>query len=475
MNRLKIHDIETYRLLASSPFKMEGAFASVIDFLINLDEQKSINDSSIIIYINAKDKWIQFMNPNIGINSNERIGNLWTLDMNYLNDFKPGAFYIGKNVTIESKGGNLAFRSKLDLEIDKNDAVYDVVSADSILRSFKEASRITITNLYKNHELSEYELVANRLRDIYKYHINNGLKIYINYIDEKVHNFQDNKFVEISSMKDTKYISSTKLDLIENITDMVQLSDKELFLAAQVYKNNANKSMINLLHKKRKININCCLNPNWFNKSFEDIFVDIHLDAINLNFYKTEFEFSKDDLTLIYNWLFEKIKHFAKEEEKAKVKTVVLQPEIKEEELDKEVELETIKLYLTKALNNSTNRFDDFEIIKDKLRFTYHADDGKEITINLLKTKERDFQNDWLNLIPINEEVIEQKYEYDLKVNLKHPFFKEFYDDKTISNKIDHFIICFAIAETICRLDGSSITQLKYEINKLLRGNEDDN
>ncbi|MGL4948451.1 MAG: hypothetical protein ACRC42_03645 [Mycoplasma sp.] len=484
MEQIKTHSIDLFRFMKKSPISTVDAFANIIDYQILHNTSVPSNKLAILVNVNLRDKWVQFIDNGCGLEDREKILNVWNdIDFSkYKSDFKISSLILGQDITFESKNMNFAFMTTLDTTRDINFAKLQFVKGEEILRSFKSGSRISIANLNKSLSIKEMENIAIKIKDKFQYKINDGVKIYFNLIDDKNYNFIDTKFVAVDSFSKSLFLTNKLDDELERHFDNVEILSTVCPIMLKVYEAN-NCGKINLIHHMKKFELsNEIFLPEKLIYFLKNRRVDIFVDCFKLSYFGADFEVSKNDYEILISWLIEKLEIadiiFKKDDEKIIQET---HHEIISEyhdilnnittQLEEEKELETIKLYLTKAFDISENKVDEFEIIKDKLRFTYHADDGKEITMNLIRSKDKDFGSEWMNLMIIKEDVINQVYEYDLKLNHKHPYFIEFFQDKEFTNKMEHFIICYAISETVCRLDGTNVTQLKYEINKLLRRN----
>ncbi|MGL4951709.1 MAG: hypothetical protein ACRC4L_01850 [Mycoplasma sp.] len=453
MNKLKIEDIKFYELLAKIKPNNTTSFSNIINYLLNLSSSEQVSKKTIIIYINLKEKWIQFVANGIGINDTNAIENIWKVDLskNIYFDFKPFIFNLGSKILFESKNLLTAFRTMLNLKKDIHDVDLITAKSDEILRSFKTATRITIQDLNYDYSYEEINKLFLDLKNIFYKEINDGMNFYFSLIDDGVYSFDNSSLKLIQSMNESKPLSKSFRENINSLTveECDIIDNHEYTYKYEAYKGNSN--IINYFFHNKE-------NKFIISKINDGISIDVQIEIKD-----EEFDSIQIPLEIIKN-IDNKI-----------LNNVEIDNGTSEKVIENDYEdLETVKLFLTKALNNSTNKFDDFEIIKDKLKFTYYADDGKEITMNMIKEKDKSLDSDWMNLIMLNENQIEQKYEYNLNVNFKHPFFEAFFKDSKLSKKIELFMICYAVGETICRLDGSNVNHLKYEINKLLRGSCDD-
>lgn len=491
MDNLKISNLNLYRSLKSAPYNLTTALAQLINHSIScFIKNNDLNTKSIIIlYINLDQKLIQIMDNSKGICNQNEYSNLWKIfddPKAYNPQLIASSFFLGNLVSIESKNEEQAFSTSLNINEECTEAKINFYKSDEIFRIFNHGNRITI-------ELLNIDLDIKEMHETYK-----QLSFIFNHV---LYEFEPSIIFGIS--KDNNFIdpSSSELKVVSNMSSIKKLDFKLpeynniKTIKDEFEMNFANKKIIAkfcayqfLLDKKHSgISISnqeqviegydILIKPNWFNDDYDNVYIDLIIENVNTDLFKSKLMLDAYEKQEIINHLKEVISPLKKDLPKTLTKPLV-DPN-NEKYLHKtnhlEQNLNHTKIFLTKAFSETgkISAIDDFEIIKDKLRFTYNADDGKKITMNLIKSKQKDIQEEWLQLIPITEENVEQVYEYDLKINLNHPYFKEFVDDQEIMHKLEHFFVCYAIAECITRLDGSSVTQLKYEINKLLRGNND--
>lgn len=460
MSIVLIQNKNLYKLYKDLPYNFNSAIFHLLDcFIKKSNKQKTV----IRFYVNLNGKWIQLISENnlYDMNKKELI---WEHDLGVGTfDWKYPIFYLGENVSIEMKDHQSGMRSQLRLNSNDNEIEILNVERESILSKYNIATRLTIMDF--NYEVTQDMIMGliNKISKVYQEKISSGLlDIKLMIIDDsKLYQFIENNMIEVINNDDLLSIESNPNNLYKIIKTELNYQNKNYLIECELYK--SNPSSLYLSNKTRIISDLSIINNSLFSNSFK---FDINIKILNLklNLFRTDFNWQ----LLPFNILMDHVSTIISSDLN---NTKPLVSNTANDQFSF-VELEDLKNLLTKSFDgfNNTNRFDNFEITKDKLKFSYHADDNKKITINLIKTKQKDFENEWLQLEPVLEEHIEQNYEYNVTFNIAHPFFNYFSKDKEDINKIEQLIICYAIAETICRLDGNDVTQLKYEINKLLRG-----
>lgn len=423
---------------------------SIVNLLINYSRIKELKKSNLIIYFNAQAKTLQIVTSAWGMSANE-MSALWNLTSNR-NIWIQNAFMLGSHITLETKQKQIASSTSVDLNALEMNSSVKTLDTEKFMKAFEEGTRLTITNLH-------FEITKNNITELHKIIqlnllpvlFNQDLKIIINLIDnDGIFCYDGLKFIPIKELIKTTYMSVPEIESIEKeINFEIDYKQEKIETNGFVASNYVEHGIY--IYDGYQL-ISTITNPwtSLISKDISNQFIYLQLDNLGVNFLKTDFVWTPASKQQFNNELINALGQVAKP--------------------DDGNELETTKLYLTKAfeISGNSNQFADFEIIKNKLKFVYTADDGKQITINLFKNRKSD-TNEWLQLIPVQESAIDQVYEYDVNFNVKHPYFATF-DQKEAQLKIEQFIICYAIAETICRLDGSSVTKLKYEIDKILRG-----
>lgn len=460
MSIVLIQNKNLYKLYKDLPYNFNSAIFHLLDCFIKKSNKQKTN---IRFYVNLKEKWIQLISENnlYDMNKKELI---WEHDLGVATfDWKYPIFYLAKTVSIEMKDYQSGIKSQISLNSDGNEIEILNVKRESILSKYEIATRLTIMNF--NYEITQdiIENLIDKISYVYREKIAADLlDIKLMIIDDsKIYQFIKNDMIEVVNNDDLLSIKANTNSLYKVIKTELLYQNKNYIIECEL--SNSNSPTLYLSNKTRIINDLSIINNPLFNNSFK---FDINIKILNLklNLFRTDFNWQ----LLPFNIMMDHISNVISSDLN-KTKTSAAN------DVDDQfsfIELENLKNLLTSSFDgfNNTNRFDNFEIKKDKLKFSYHADDNKKITINLIKTKQKDFENEWLQLEPVLEEHIEQNYEYNVTFNIAHPFFNYFSKDKEDINKIEQLIICYAIAETICRLDGNDVTQLKYEINKLLRG-----
>lgn len=486
MDRLKIDNINIYKSFRRCSHTIESAIAEFVDN--SVDAFSSKNNKTIIIYWNHDEKWLQIIDNANGI-SKEKVNDLFRVfsnDNNTSFGLKTAGFFLGKKITVESKNAqnNFAFKTQFDLEKDTNDVPIIFVKPEEVLRNFACATRVTIDNIDKI-------LTENKIYNIYK----NLSRIFKNYIDKNInilfaltkdkclYDIYNGNLNKINSLNEVRHMSYSIPEhndaLTINYEKQINYNGSQIilnFTAIKFLIDDKHNGVMFSNEKRLIIGMEKLYKPDWFNDLFKNVLVDVTIKNLPVNITKNSFVWDDALLETINQIIFEKVKVLGNKNLKrtqsltdsTSTKKFFQSDETEDEHLN------TSKIYLTKALNNGTNSFgNEFEIIKNKLQFVYNCDDGKKIMIKLSRKKDKN-SDDWLQLFPIQQDDVEQYYEYEVIYNIAHPFFRPLDNDRNFSHQIEHFIIAYAISETICRLDGLKVTDLKYEISKLLKGMDDD-
>ena len=487
MNKLPIDNINIYKSFKKSSYTIESAIAEFVDNSIKAFDFPS-QDNTIIIYWNCDENWLQIIDNGNGIDK-ESVNNLFKLFTNPTNfgiGMKAAAFFLGNKLTIESKNTNQNFAFKTQLNLSSNDDFAPIlyVKPDEILRSFNSATRITIDELDKRLSNEHLKMLYWNLSKLFKKYLQKNVNIIVAIIkNNTIYDISNDELIAVPSLNQVKKLifklPEHNESLTTSIDEVININNKTINIKGHAYKflmDNVFNGIIISNEQRTIIGSNKLYKPKWFNHNFRNVLIDIELNNVETNITKNWFNWDEDTQNKIDEFIFEKVKHLQTKEIK-KTKSLVDKEQTRKLFISDETEqehLETSKLYLTKALSTDENNYvNDFEIIKDKLHFTYNCDDGKKILIHLNRKKDKN-QTDWLQLISITEQEVEQHYEYEVIYNVSHPFFKPFDNDKNFSHRMEHFIIAYAISETICRLDGLNVNDLKYEIGKLLKGMDDD-
>lgn len=490
MNKVLTSNINVYKNYKYAPYTVPSALSEVIDNSLNIfRESNKLGDQSfIIIYLNIDEKWLQVMDNGPGVVTHPFLKHIWLsldCDKPLFKNLISSSFFLGKQVTIESKNSEIGIKTIHSVDSTNTEEQIDVYKSADIMRTFATGTRVTIDGLYRDIGLNDIHQIYNDLSFIFKDVIEES-KVNIIFAAIKNGTIYDPSAISPQAVNNVAAVNKLQFKLPEYnhtktvmFNDTLSLSDKQIKISGTAYQMLINKTMagISISNNKRVIlGLQQFYKPDWFNQDFSNVYVDVKINGLATDLFNTKFDLSNEDFQLINEYIKDQISSIKIVLPKTMTKPLIDSTDDKYKPKSATTELEDwnkTKEFLTRAFmeTGKIDNIDDFEIIKDKLRFTYNADDGKKITINLIKSKQKDIKEDWLQLIPIAEEPIEQIYEYDLKVNLNHPYFVEFMNNNELSRKLEHFFICYAIAESITRLDGQPVTQLKYEINKLLRGN----
>ena len=486
MPKLAIDNLNIYKSFRKSSYTIETAVAEFVDNSVDAFSS-SIENKTIIIFWNLDENWLQIIDNAKGI-SKDKVNNIFRVfnsDEKLGIGLKNAAFFLGNKLTIESKNDeqNFGFKTQLNIN-DKNvdSAPIVFVEPKNILRSFKSATRITIEQLTKT-------LSQDRINQMY-FCLSKLFKNYIDDVNILVAIKKENTIYDISQSTPTPVPSLNDIKRLKfvlpeynnssiiNFEDEITSNGKTIKIKGRAYKLLVNNNFSGILlsnDKRTIIGANNLYKPKWFDNSFSHVFVDVSISNVDTNVTKNWLIWDDKTQQLFDNFIYNQIKDLKTIEHK-KSKPLIDSKRFTNVLVDDNSEinhLETSKLYLTKALSTNDRQISDFEIIKNKLHFNYTCDDGKKISINLLRKKDKNSDN-WLQLIPLSQNEIEQTYEFELIYNASHPFFKQFDKDNYFSHKMEYFVISYAISETICRLDGLNVTDLKYEISKLLKGFEND-
>ncbi len=490
MNKVSTSNINIYKNYRNAPYTIETAMCEVVDNSLNIfRESNKLNEQSfIIIYLNIDERWVQVMDNGPGIVNHPFLKNIWlSLDCEQplFRNLISGSFFLGKQVTIESKNSEIGIKTMHSIDSTLNEEQIDVYKSSDIMRTFPTGTRVTIDGLYKDITINDINRIYTQLSFIYKDVIEES-KANIIFAAIKSGTIYDPSYASPQAVNNVSAVNKLGFKLPEynntrivSFDDTLKLSDKQIKISGNAYQMLVSKAMSGMSVSNNKrviIGINHLYKPEWFNQDYSNVYVDVKINGLATDLFNVKFDLSEDDYNIIGEYIKNQIESIKTVLPRTVTKPLIDSSDEKYKPKTETSELEDwnkTKEFLTRAFieTGRIDNIDDFEIIKDKLRFTYNADDGKKITINLIKSKQKDIKDDWLQLIPVSEEPVEQIYEYDLKVNLNHPYFIEFNNYDEISRKLEHFFICYAIAESITRLDGAPVTQLKYEINKLLRGN----
>ncbi len=490
MNKVKTSNINLYKNFKNAPYTVETALSEIIDNSLNIfRESNKLNEQSfIIIYLNLDENWLQVMDNGPGIVNHPNLKNLWlSLDCEtpFNKNLISGGFYLGKTLTIESKNTEIGIKTSHGISSTIDEEQIDVYKSTDIMRTFPSGTRVTIDNLYREIKLSDINNLYSKLSFIFK-DVIEETKVNIIFAAIKGRTIYDPSAESPQAVNNVSAVNKLSFKLPEynntktiSFEDTLKLSDFQVKISGTAYQMLISKQMsgMSISNNKRVIlGVNNLYKPSWYGNDFSSVYVDIKINGLATDLFNSKFDINEVDYKIIETYIKEQIDSIKTVLPKTVTKPLVDPTDEKYQPKKETTELEDwnkTKDFLTRAFmeTGKIDNIDDFEIIKDKLHFTYNADDGKKITMNLIKSKQKDVKDDWLQLIPISEEPVEQIYEYDLKVNLNHPYFIEFMNYDELSRKLEHFFICYAIAESITRLDGAPVTQLKYEINKLLRGN----
>lgn len=483
MNKLKIEKINLYKLFEYSPYSIISSLCQLIDNSIKLfRENGGISDSSLIVIIwNKSNNCLQIMDNSSGI-SKESLNNIWLQNDDNIHPISYGcqsaSFYLGSVMSIESKNLEYGFTTTLSLAINSDEVDVNFVEPSEIIRSFKTGTRITIDELRHEFNNEIISIIYTKLSFIYKDILTLEKPTILFTIIENglINDISSGELVPVNSLSDLNKLKyENKNEKIIDLTGKFSIKEHIYTISGVANKVELEETGISISNDLRVIiGIDELYNPSWFSNDFIGINININIKGLKTNIFNNNFMWNEDIKNGFKNYLLEKIKPFANKKNQLDNNSNDTEEfEIIDEETRES--LATSQFFLTKAfeLSGHADEISDFEIIKNKLRFTYNSDDGKKITMNLIKSKQKDIKDDWLQLNLIEENIIEQVYEYDIKLNLNHPYFLPFMEYDDISHKLEHFVICYAIGETICRLDGSPVTSLKYEINKLLRENND--
>lgn len=459
MSKINVSNINIYKNLKRFPLTDGAALSRIVAwFMQKIGDKQGAN---IIIYCNLNDQWIQ-ISSDAACLQQEELAHLWTLfdsESNANCDWKIAGFYLGKYLGLESKSETEAYKTTLNLAKDQNEVDLLIVDRDKMMRNSTKGLRLNITSL--NHKFDETELpiiyreLQNNLFWKFK---ENFHHVFLNVIDK-----QSIKNYDGVILKDVNGINESSPINIEPSHTLVDL-DEHLYInnVSHSVKINVSDSNSKGIHISDGNTLIQSYYPQWFLAEYKHLCINLEITNLPVDLTKTKALWQQSSWDVLDRLLIAKLSELRRSK--------TIHQEL-ESELVAETDLETAKLYLTKAFENTNSlstRMQDFEISKDELKFTYCADDGKNITINLIKTGE--ISNDWLQINVVSENELDQVYVYNVKYNNKHPFFASLNKTKGVEMKIDHFIICYVIAETISRLDGSSVMQLKHVINKLLRG-----
>ena len=481
MDKLKIDDFEIYKSFKKTNLGVFSAVCRIIDQCIdNFKSTDSLNEKSVIVvYWNNDGNWIQVMDNSNGLLCFD-IPKIWqSYKNNYNIGFIASCFKLGDIVTIESKDTNEGYKTSVKLNEPNEYAPIEYFKSSEMMRTFSSGFRVTIDNvgfkLSINDAHTLYQYIAFAFEKIIK---KNNISIIVAYVDNKqTYDVSKKEYKKVEAINQIKKITISNDSDMKLIVDneSIFVDNKKLSFTTNIYKNSENKEIFGIAfscNDRYYTPINNLIIPPWFNINYQNIFVDIQVKDNYMDLYRTSVVFDEITMNQIIDSIKEKLIPF-----KSVNNSNHTEPKstATKKFLESNDNLNETKRFLTKIFKETgkISNFDDFEIIKDKLRFTYTSDDGKKITMNLIKSKQKDIKNEWLQLIPINEERLEQIYEYDLKLNLNHPYFVDLVDKPEFIHKWEHFVICYAIAECIARLDGSPVTQIKYEINKLLREHND--
>lgn len=489
MDKLKICNKNIYHSFKYSPYSIETALVEFLNNSINAINKQINNDNSsnpnptIIVNWDIDNDWIQVIDngPGIDIEKEEDIFSTFSDKNKFKIGLKAAGFWLGNTITIESKllEEGKAFIAALNLLNDNDYADFKKCSNNDILRSFKSATRITIGNITrKSNALILSNIYDNLYLAMNKYIKKMNLNIFLVIIkNKKFHDISTGNLIEVPNLNSIKKLAS-KTD--ENKFEQISLNGtfscslKEFNVNGYAYKNlnNNNKSGFNIYKGNQLIiGTNFLYKPEDFNDEYKNINGEILIDNVDINLTKNNFLWDPLIKAEFDNYIINKVSML-----KTEIETPIIDLVDIEENDSKNNLLETAKLFLTKALEESIegSKFEEIQTFKNKLKFIYNADDGKKITINLIRVKNKEMNGEWIKLTPLVDEPEEQLYEFDVSFNYQHPFFNEFNKVKEYSYRIEHFVICYAISETLCRLDGLSPKDMKYEINKLLRNNSND-
>lgn len=491
METLRVSSKNIYKTFKSSPFNPISALSQIINNSINrFKNNELLNENSIIVvYWNADENWIQIMDNTPGFENNDIEKLWWTYEdtPNELN-WKTACFYLGNSVTIESKNEQRGFKTYLDLNnFNQNEVGIKFLKPEELIRSFKTGNRITIDNINKKLSNGDINNIYEKLSFNFKNVINKyKISIILAYIkDNTIYDLSNNNMVPVTNVASITKLqyrlpeyNSTKTI---NFKKSIEIEGKKIDFEVNAYRFLVSNKICGISYSIKDeiiLGLDNLSKPYWFDETYKSVYIDVTLSGVFPNMYHTDIDWDNNIKEKIEEIIHHNIEPLRVVMPKNLTKPLINSDDQKYKTKsfdDYEINFDQTKALLTKAFNDtkSMGYVDDFEIIKNKLHFTYNADDGKKITMNLIKSKQKEMANEWLQLIPINQDSVEQIYEYDLKLNLNHPFFRDFMSDNEIAKKIEHFAICYAIAECITRLDGLPVTQLKYEINKLLRGSDD--
>ncbi len=486
MDKLKINNINIYKSFRRCSHTIESAIAEFVDNSVSAFTNE--NNKTIIIYWNYDEKWLQIIDNANGI-PKEKVNDLFkvfTSQNQSTFGLKTAGFFLGNKITVESKNtqSNFAFKTQFDLEKDVDDVPILYVKPDEVLRNFTTATRVTIDNIDKTLTENKIFNIYKNLSRIFKNYINKNINILFALLKDKcLYDIYNGTLNKVHSLNEVKRMSYTLPEHNEALT--INYAKQIIFNGNKIDLNfEAIKFLIDDKHsgimfsneKRLIIGMEKLYKPDWFNELFKNVLVDVTIKNLPLNITKNLFMWDDALLETINQIIFGKIQVLGN---KILKKTQSLTDSTSTRKLfysdeSEDEHLNTSKIYLTKALNNGTNNFgNEFEIIKNKLQFVYNCDDGKKIMIKLSRKKDKN-SDDWLQLFPITQDDVEQYYEYEVIYNIAHPFFRPFDNDRNFSHQMEHFIIAYSISETICRLDGLKVTDLKYEISKLLKGMDDD-
>lgn len=499
LQKLKIDDLIVYKLFSKLNYSLSTAIMQLIDNSVNSFEK---NESffrennikkTILINLCLDEKWIQIIDNAGGIEL-DTVADIYRVDKNNKSGcgLKSAAFWLGTCLTIESKPISLktSFKTRLNLIKNGDGALIKFLEPNAILRSFKTGTRVTIDNIHHIITLGEineiYNILSNYCRDYCK-----NIQI--------VFAVSQNKKIIDPSFKEPKYVDSiteiTPLSYFNNLDSTKQLhvdydftfNNKTVRISGNIYfdKNLKKKGII--FFRQRPINIE---NPLFLNTTNNNYYGEVKISGLPINIEKKEFMMESPIKNIIANYLTKEINSmFIKSESEIDQNIINQTKEFLSNRKDPTFELNLnnhdtapilflndddyteANTYITKALDNceENGRFEDIQITKNELAFNYTADDGKLIKVNLNRCHNDKMNGQWLELVLLEEKDIEQEYHFLVNFNIEHPFFQPFYNDKETIYKLEHFVVCYAISETVCKLDGLSANSMKYEINKLLR------
>lgn len=460
MAKISVSNTNIYKNLKRFPLTDGAALARIVAwFSQKIDSNENAN---IVIYFNLVNQWVQISTDATCLRE-EDLPSLWTLfenEQSTNSDWKISGFYLGNYLGIESKNETAAFKTAFNLSQDSEEVDLLVLDRETVMRNSTKGLRLNVADL--NHKFDEPE-IAKIYQDL-QYHLfwkikEQKHKIFLNVIDRQtVRNFDGTTLKIANGINESSpVIDNANLDTLVDLQEQLFINNN-----SHQIKINVSDGINKGIHLSDTNNFIQSYYPNWFLAEYKHLCINLEITNLPVDLTKTKILWQRVSWEVLDRLLISKLGELRRS------KTIHQEPE---EEVETETNLETVKLYLTKAFENTNSlstRLQDFEISKDELRFTYCADDGKNITINLIKTGE--ISNDWLQINVISENELEQVYEYNVKYNNKHPFFASLNKTKGGEMKMDHFVICYVVAETIARLDGSSVMQLKHIINKLLRG-----